>query len=113
MSNDEDYILIAKSELPKCGVIERDGGHHVDCGSDWGTWNVKHIARMRETALEYVAAWQTAEDWHCKQTTLELKLSNRRDELARELVEDGAYAYRFAEEPLKAAIDRIIELEAK
>lgn len=35
----------------------------------------------------------------------------RRDELARELVSDGAYAYRFAEDPLKTAIDRIIELE--
>lgn len=38
-------------------------------------------------------------------------LDKRRDDLAREFVNDGAYAYRFAEEPLKLAVDRIIDLE--
>lgn len=37
----------------------------------------------------------------------------RRDELAQELAEDGAYAYRFAGPDLQAAIDRIIELESR
>ena len=36
---------------------------------------------------------------------------DRRDQLARMLAEDDAYAYRFADEPLRLAIDLIIKLE--
>ena len=107
-----ESISIPKADLPECKIVERDGEVHVDCGSDWGTWNVMHLDSMRKTALEYVAAWQTAEAWRSKQAVLARERDKRRDELARELVEDAAYAYRFAEEPLKLAIDRIIDLES-
>jgi hypothetical protein len=103
------YVLIPRADLPECKITVRDGEHHVDCGSDWGTWNVKHLDRMRDTSLEHIAAFVAATEWHSSTFP---RLAKRRDELARELVEDGAYAYRFAEEPLKLAIDRIIELES-
>jgi len=109
MKSEEDSILISKADLPECKVVELDGKRHIDCGSDWGTWDVQHVARIRETALEYVAAWLTAEEWNSKLATLERRLNTRRDELAAELFNTRFYADLRAGANL--AIDRIIELE--
>lgn len=110
MSNHVGYIIIPRADLPDFKVIERKGEMHVDCGSDWGTWNVKHVARMRETALEYVGAWLTAEKWHAEEAE---RQSARRDELAAELTEDREQNYDYVGDGLRRAIDRIIELETK
>lgn len=103
---EETEIIIRKSDLPACNVVERDGATHVDCGSDWGTWNVRHVDRMRETALEYVAAWQAAEAWHSKQAVR--RWDKRRDELALEYYR---LRYNGVSNKAQGLIDRIVELE--
>ena len=106
----EDYILIRRADLPDANITERDGETHVDCGSDWGTWNVKHVARMRETSLEYVAAYVAADAWNSKQAVLARKRNKRRDELAAELFGGSTYADLGFGAP--EAINRIIDLES-
>lgn len=111
---DEEFVIIPRSDLPDFKIIDRKGEPHVDCGSDWGTWNVKHVDRMRETALEYVGAWLTAEKWHADEAERESAakahaLNARRDEIAEELGFNAAYLR--LQSPLSRAIDRIIELE--
>lgn len=116
MSNvDHEFIIIPREDLPDFTVIERKGETHVDCGSDWGTWNVKHVAAMKKTALEYVGAWLTAEKWHAEQeeATKAHALYTRRNELAEELTEEREQNYDYVGDGLRRAIDRIIELEAK
>lgn len=108
MNIDHQFVIIPREDLPDFKVIDGGDGPHVDCGSDWGTWNVKHIERMRETALEYVGAWLTAEKWHAEQE--EAKMT-RRDELAAEFTNAENYAEMGPSG--QRLIDRIIELEAK
>lgn len=115
MSNPDEYIIIPRADLPNFKVIERKGEMHVDCGSDWGTWNVKHVARMKKAALEYVGAWLTAEQWIAEEekATKAHALYTRRNELAEELTENREQNYEYVGSGLRRAIDRIIELEAK
>lgn len=98
MNIDHQFVIIPREDLPDFTVIDRNGETHVDCGSDWGTWNVKHVARMKETALEYVGAWLTAEKWHADKMAA---LQTRSDEIAAQFTSK------------QQLIDRIIELEAK
>lgn len=105
----EPTVTIPKTDLPECQVVMIDGEAHVDCGSDWGTWAVKHVGRMRETALEYVAAWLVAEEWTSKQAVLARKRESRRDELATEFTAVNSYNGQLPY--TQKLIDRIIELE--
>lgn len=100
------FVIIPRTDLPAFKIIDRKGEPHVDCGSDWGTWNVKHVERMRETALEYVGAWLTAEQWHAEQEEARM---TRRDELARQYTLSDSYA--ASDLSSRALIERIIELE--
>lgn len=111
---DEEFVIIPRSDLPDFKIIDRKGEPHVDCGSDWGTWNVKHVDRMRETALEYVGAWLTAEKWRADEAERESAakahaLNARRDELATEFTIAENYAEMGPGG--QRLVDRIIELE--
>lgn len=111
-----EFVIIPRADLPEFKVIDGGDGPHVDCGSDWGTWDVKHVDRMRETALEYVGAWLTAEKWHADEAeraeaAKNAAIDRRRDELAREF--GFALPYLRQNSPLARAVDRIIELEGK
>lgn len=103
---DEEFVIIPREDLPDFKVIDGGDGPHVDCGSDWGTWNVKHVNRMKETALEYVGAWLTAQQWHAEQKEARM---TRRDELARQYTLSDSYA--ASDLSSRALIERIIELE--
>jgi len=103
-----DYILIPRSDLPKVIITDRDGETHVDCGSDWGTWNVKHLDRMRETSMEYIAAFVAATEWHASEDATK---AQRRDELTQELG-SVRYSSLTPNSPLRNAINRIIDLES-
>lgn len=105
---EEDYIRIHVSELPAFKVVDRNGKPHVDCGSDWGTWDVTHVDRMRTAALEYVGAWLTAEKWHVEQAAA---ARTRRDELAAEFTAVNSYSAQLPY--TQKLIDRIIDLERK
>lgn len=109
----ESFVLIPRADLPDFKVIDRKGEMHVDCGSDWGTWNVKHVARMKETALEYVGAWLTADQWVAEEEKAAKAhaLYTRRNKLAEELTESREQNYEHVGDGLRRAIDRIIELE--
>lgn len=108
----EEFAIFPK---PKVGevTVPQDGYQYIDgkyfsSNSDVDYWKSanperwEHIAKLIADASKADAVLEF----------LESGAHRRRDELARELVNDGAYAYRYAEEPLKLAIDRIIELEA-
>lgn len=105
-------IVIPRSELPKAKVIERNGATHVDCGSDWGTWKIQNVDRMRIIALDHVAAWVTAEEWNAKESAKNAARNIRRDEVCEELGCPGLYPTLISTAPMKLAIDRIIDLEA-
>lgn len=97
------YVFIPRSDLPE---VTGNGDLVEVNGENWcieGVW--ENPLRWRERAMNYLTI---AEYLEAGQSAARDK---RQDELARELVSDGAYAYRFADEPLKLAIDRIIALE--
>ncbi|MDQ0241203.1 hypothetical protein [Arthrobacter bambusae] len=110
-------IIIPKSDLPEVKVIDRNGATHVDCGSSWGTWDVKNIARMRTIALEDVAAWVTAEEWHAKESAKNAARDKRRDELANKLINPDTptqthWSYSGTTDLVRRAVDMIMAIEA-
>jgi hypothetical protein len=102
----EQFVIIHRDELPKASP-NSEGNVEVE-GVDHSVWPVSRATatRARRDALESLSAAEAIE------ANLPDPIDARRDELARNLVGDGGYAYRFAEAPLKLAIDTIIELEA-
>lgn len=98
----EEFVIIAKADLPAVKRSESDEhSYHTD--GDNVVFTSEENARM--WVMRDLAVWQFL-------VNEETGKACRRDEIARELVNDGTYAYRFADDPLKLAIDRIIELEA-
>ena len=95
------YLLIPRADLPVVRDSEHDPNMYLTDGENV-VYTSEENARM--WVMRDVAVWQHI-------VAKDDQIARRRDDLARELVQDGAYAYRFAEEPLKLAIDRIIELE--
>jgi len=99
---EELFVIIPRSALPTVKRSEHDKDTYYTGGE-----NIVYTSEenARQWVMRDIAVWQfIANEGKARAT--------RRDDLARELVGDDAYAYRFAEDPLKTAIDRIIELEA-
>jgi len=110
----DEYILIRIDELPKAIVANRNGEPHVEViGADWGTWPLKHPQntpeRQRRLALEYLAAERMIELWQKHEA--EDALTKRRDELAVEFGCPTTYSGITFNNPLRLAIDRIIDME--
>ncbi len=97
----DEFVVIPRSDLPDVKRSEHDENTYLTDGENV-VYTGEDNAKM--WCLRDIAVWQFI-------ATEGATRNNRRDELARELAGDGGYAYRFAEEPLKTAIDRIIELE--
>ncbi len=97
-----EFVTIPKAALPGVKRSEHDEHTYYTDGENV-VYTSEDNAKM--WCLRDIAVWEFIK--HEGEATV-----MRRDELARELVNDGAYAYRFAEDPLKLAIDRIIELES-
>jgi hypothetical protein len=106
-------IVIPRSELPAVKRATRDENVYYV-----GSENIcfTSVENARKWVMADIAVWQFIEHEASVLAVQEAEKTaardKRRDDLARDLVKDGAYAYRFADDPLKLAIDRIIDLEA-
>jgi hypothetical protein len=114
-----EFVIIDRTETDHDEPTEEtvDGLVLAGSGPEFAEASVHHSPNwIRNRARNYLRIADYLENRDAILAAREAEATaardKRRDELARELVEDGAYAYRFAEEPLKLAIDRIIDLES-